>query len=273
MGLSAFGALIATGLAFLAQSPRLISRLNLTGQRLDLRARSFTGYGFALLLLALGFFLAGVPLNDADRAANGAESLAQVTPESDEPVIAGTIDASETITTTGQSGTGAMVGLGTRAPGSNSGAMTGLASPEPELSAGDSLTVTVEINVPPGAELAATPGEGPAAPTQPPAATPTTTPTATLFPTATPTMTPSPTLTPTPIFDPTALVNAETSTLPVRHIPGGQVLVVLVRGDTVILRSGRAFHSGQTWQEISTVDGIVGWVPDRFLEYSESNEG
>lgn len=267
MGLSAFGALVAIGLALLAQSPRLLSRLNLTGQRLDLRARSFTGYGFALLLLALGFFLAGVPLDEADRAANGGEPLAEVTAAIDEPVVAGTIAVVETDATAGQSGTGAMIGLGSSEPGSGSGAMPGAAPPESEPVAGSILTGTVEINVPPGAELVAPPGEGTLAPTLPPAETPTTTPTATLFPTATPTVTPAPTLTPTPIYEPTALVNAETSTLPVRHIPGGQVLVVLVRGDTVILRSGRAFHSGQTWQEISTVDGIVGWVPDRFLEY------
>ena len=53
MGAAASGALIAIALALLAQSPRLLNRLNLTGQRFDLRAKSFTGYGFALLLLAM----------------------------------------------------------------------------------------------------------------------------------------------------------------------------------------------------------------------------
>ena len=51
MGLSAVGALIAIALAFLAQSPRLLTRLNMAGQRLDMRARTLTGYGLALLLL------------------------------------------------------------------------------------------------------------------------------------------------------------------------------------------------------------------------------
>jgi hypothetical protein len=67
MGLSALGALAAIALALLAQSPRMLTRLNLTGQRLDLRARAFTGYGLALLLLAMGFFAAGVPLSPEDR--------------------------------------------------------------------------------------------------------------------------------------------------------------------------------------------------------------
>lgn len=69
MGLSALGALAAIALALLAQSPRMLTRLNLTGQRLDLRAKAFTGYGLALLLLAMGFFAAGVPLGPEDRAA------------------------------------------------------------------------------------------------------------------------------------------------------------------------------------------------------------
>jgi len=67
MGLSALGALAAIALALLAQSPRMLTRLNLSGQRLDLRARAFTGYGLALLLLAMGFFVAGVPLSPEDR--------------------------------------------------------------------------------------------------------------------------------------------------------------------------------------------------------------
>jgi hypothetical protein len=271
MGLSAIGALIAVGLALLAQSPRLLSRLNLTGQRLDLRARSLTGYGFALLLLAFGFFMAGVPLNEADQAANGLSSGEPETlVEPDEMAVAGTIDAGETITATIQTGSGAMAGLGTGSPGNTTGAMAGLATPE--LEAGDILTGTEGINVPPGAELEGTPDEGTASPTNPPSVTPTTTPTNTPIPTATPTLTPSPTLTPTPIFEPTARVNDSTSTLPLRLLPGGQVLVVLVRGDTVILHDGRAFHTGQTWQQISTVDGVMGWVPDRFLDYPEVGE-
>ena len=41
---------------------------------------------------------------------------------------------------------------------------------------------------------------------------------------------------------------------------------------TVIPLTGNAFHSGEVWQEIQTVDGVIGWVPDRFLEYGSSGE-
>jgi len=48
------------------------------------------------------------------------------------------------------------------------------------------------------------------------------------------------------------------------------VLVVLVRGDTLLPLSGHAFHTGEVWREISTVNGVIGWVPERFLEYPEN---
>ena len=62
MGMTAFGALVMLIIAYIAQSPKLLRRLGLSGSRLDLRARTFTGYALALLLLAFGFFVAGVPL-------------------------------------------------------------------------------------------------------------------------------------------------------------------------------------------------------------------
>ncbi|MCZ7669934.1 MAG: hypothetical protein M5U34_23535 [Chloroflexi bacterium] len=42
-------------MALIAQSPKFLARTGLQGARLDLRARMFTGYGFACLLLGLGF--------------------------------------------------------------------------------------------------------------------------------------------------------------------------------------------------------------------------
>jgi hypothetical protein len=71
---------------------------------------------------------------------------------------------------------------------------------------------------------------------------------------------------------PTARIGNDTSNLPVRRSPAGPVLVVLTRGDTVIPLTGRAFHSGEVWREVSTVEGIIGWVQDRFLEYPVSVE-
>lgn len=259
MGLSSVAALIAVSLAFLAQSPRLLSRLNLTRQRLDLRARSLTGYGLAFLLLAFGFFVAGVPL-DREATTTADPSAGSGVGGLSEESVAGTIDAAP-ITATVTIDIAAVL-EGEAPPSGNSGAVIGLASPEP----GEVITETQGINVPPGAE------GGELAPTARPTATDEPTLTPSPFPTVTPTPTPSPTLTPTPIYDPTARIGDDTSTLPVRRLPGGEILAIVLRGDTVILLPGHAFHTGQTWREISTVDGAIGWVPERYLVYEETTE-
>ncbi|KAA3655882.1 MAG: hypothetical protein DWQ04_32675, partial [Chloroflexi bacterium] len=62
MGVTGFGALIAITLAYVAQLPRFLTRIGLAGARLDLRIRELTGLALAMVLLAFGFFLAGVPL-------------------------------------------------------------------------------------------------------------------------------------------------------------------------------------------------------------------
>ena len=258
MGLSALGALIAIALAFLAQSPRLLTRLNMAGQRLDMRARTLTGYGLALLLLAMGFFAAGVPLGEE------AAPLAEATPAAtDDGAIAATTPITATLAAGSQSG--AMVGLPTSS--SDGDATTGL--PTADLSAVAEITGTVELALSPDALTAAAAGVTVASTTV--AETPTPEPTATVVPTATPTLTPSPTPTPTPIAGPTARLGDETSTLPVRRLPGldEPVLAVLVRGEIVLLMSGHAFHTGDVWREISTVAGIIGWVPERFLVFEE----
>ena len=69
MGLSVIGALLFLTLSLIAQSPGLQKRVGLSGARLDLRVRTFTSFAFALLLLAIGFFLAGVPLNSGTSTA------------------------------------------------------------------------------------------------------------------------------------------------------------------------------------------------------------
>ena len=261
MGLAALGALIAVLLAFLAQSPRLLTRFKLTGQRLDLRARSFTGYGLALLLLAMGFFLAGVPLDRGETVASATDDPALVATESAGTAVAD-VETSDDQPAGGQSG--AMVGLPTSSAGGASGAMSGLITPQATLEPGAVLTETLGATT---AELALSPGAGtevPATETPLPAASPTRAPTVTMTPE------PSPTPTATPILVPTAIINDETSTLPVRRLPGGPVLVVLVRGDTVIPLTGNAFYGGQVWQEVQTVNGMIGWVPDRFLDYAEA---
>lgn len=293
MGLSAVAALIAIALAFIAQTPRLISRLGLTGARLDLRARNLTGYGLALLLLALGFFLAGVPLGgpeaDAAVAANAETNVPEAQPE--ELAVAGTIVPEETVTfpppgegeasapgSSGGPSTGAMGGIGTSGDAEDTNESGAFFPTRPSIEASGEITATgdVEATVPP--ELVATGvAEGnlsePVAPPVEPTTTPEALPTATLAPTVTPTPTPLPTMTPTPIFEPTARVGDNTSTLVVRRTPGGEQLWLLYRGDIVIPLSGRAFHSGGIWREISTVDGVVGWVQDVFLDYGEAESG
>ncbi len=66
MGLAATAALIT--LHWLS-SPRRRATVpaGVGGARLDLRARNLTGYGLAFLLLAIGFFIAGVPLGTGER--------------------------------------------------------------------------------------------------------------------------------------------------------------------------------------------------------------
>jgi len=340
MGLSAFGALVAIALAFLAQSPRLLTRLKLNGQRIDLRAKSFTGYGLALLLLALGFFVAGVPLDGGEGAAV-AEASSEVpisvlapgpgrsftTDDTidfdwfwptlpadsqrfvvylsdgardyalgslDEPnngvayrlSVAGrelpaagegltwhvrleaadgeTIAATEAIPLT--------VAFAEATPGANggqSGAMVGL-EVTAELTA--TTPITGGLALPPGAVAGTPTAEAVTAATPLPEATEPPTATPSPIPSATPTPTPAPTLTPTPILGPTARVGDETSTLPLRRLPGGPVLVVLVRGDIVLPLSGHAFYDGDVWREISTVEGMIGWVPDEFLVYQTDEE-
>ena len=108
MGVTAVLAMLMTGLAYLAQSPRALLRLGLGGYRLDLRVKLFTGYALASLILMLGFFLAGVPIDDSTR------TTAVTTPNSDtadddpiaaesgamsEPIIDSSTDAEQAIPT------------------------------------------------------------------------------------------------------------------------------------------------------------------------------
>lgn len=249
MGLAALGALVTILLAFIAQTPRLIARLGLAGARLDLRARAFTGYGLAFLLLALGFFLAGVPLGGS-AAATTEEAPAETAAAVSDLEVAGTVAPADEATA--------------EAGGSSSGMVARpreTTTPEPDVTIDLAGSVPLTDTLP--SETAAV------EPTPQPLGTeePTVLPTVTPSPSPAPTDTPEPTMTPTPIDGPTARVGNNTSTLPVREKPNGEPLALVYRGDTVILLSGHAFHSGGLWQEISTVDGVVGWVQDVFLDY------
>lgn len=252
MALSALGALIFTGLALAAQSPKFLVRTGLAGARLDLRARMFTGYGFACMLLGLGFFLAGVPL-DGTRLTGEETAVLSPTPPVDQTTIAVVGGAVITPSPTVQD----------FRPNNNSltpasGAFVGL-PPEDETPAAEGTTEGVEEGA---ATAAATP--------TPITETPTFTPSPTQTPTSTPTVTPTPTLTPTPIEGETAVVDVGGGTVWLRSTPDGQNILIINHGDVVILRASHANRAGRLWREISTVNGDVGWLPAEFLRTEEN---
>jgi hypothetical protein len=258
MGLSALAALLFVGLAFMAQSPRFLARTPLAGYRLDLRARTFTGYGFALLLLTFGFFLAGVPLGEEAGLRPTAVAETNPTPaEGTLEVIGGAIITPETGTSTRPTSL-------TPASGAFGGPPPGLATEEPD----DTVAETTSDATPPTSDPASSPAPLPTATAVP--NTPTRTPTPTSTPTATPTITPTPTLTPTPIEGETAVITLGGGTVWLRRSPDGQNLLILNDGDTVILRGGHANRTGILWREVSTVQGDVGWIQANFLRAVDS---
>jgi hypothetical protein len=255
MGLSALGALLALLLALMAQSPRLLGRVGLGG-RFAARARAFTGYAFALLLLAMGFFLAGVPLGEAPESSSGPVAAASsATP--------GAVDLS-------QEGSAELET--SQAPAQQLSSQP--ATPVTGAFAGPPSTATTDADVPsaeaigPPAAQADTPEPqlsetSPVLPT--PSISPSETPTDTSTPTPTPTMTPSPTITPTPILGETAELDLDGGTVWLRRSPGGPNLLVLNDNELVLLLAGHANQGGVLWRQVSTVDGQEGWLPDALL--------
>jgi len=271
MGVTAVLALLMTILAYLAQSPRALLRLGLAGQRLDLRVKLFTGYALASLILMLGFFLAGVPIDDggATAVSTPATEIADASATSNNTGAMGDLPPTAVISENTQSSDAVANDEGsTQTP--SSGAFGG-----PPPSSSDEVIVTEEI--PPSAtpELVGpspTPGGAggetavptPATSGEANTATPTSSPTATNTPL--PTATPTPTITPTPIEGITGTINTNGSTLWVRRSPGGQQLVIVQDNEIVLVENGRANQGGILWREIRTVNGILGWIQTEFLE-------
>ncbi len=254
MGLSVLGAIFFTLLAYIAQSPRTLMQLGLTGHHLELRVKAFTGYALACLLLLLGFFLAGVPLEPlgGETAVATPTIIAAASQSPGGTIVPITIEADNTRAPTRQI-------AGTRTP--SSGAFGG---PPPGLQTEETPEDTEETAVIEPTEPA------PATPTPDNDFTPTpvtSTPTPTITPS--PTATPTPTITPTPIDGDTAVIDIGAGTIWVYRSPGGQQLVVLENGATVILENGRANRDGLIWQKISTVKGVIGWVEEQFLAFEE----
>jgi len=252
MGISIAGALIAITLSWLGQSPQMMRRLGLSGVRLDLRVRAFTSYALALLLLAIAFFLAGVPLESTAGTAavaqqDGSADVASDNP-ADESVAAPGLEATPATPETGAfSGPppSRATSIAEEAPFSTSGPQ---ASPS---------TASVEPTSP--ITATATPGAAGAQPSSTATSQPTET--ATPLPTATP----FPTLTPTAIVGETAVVSTNGSTLWLKRSPGGQNLVLVRDGDIVLLLTSRANQGGLLWRQVATVNGVEGWLQDQFL--------
>lgn len=261
MGVTGLGALIAIALAYMAQSPRFLARIGLAGARLDLRVREFTGYALAFVLLAFGFFLAGVPLGTSASDVAGATAVPTGVPE--ETAVAAVATPPPDLDAAVDSETPVATGAPRLTP--ESGAFGG---PPPAAAAATAETDADSTTVPPSADDATAPAEATVTATPIPTTTAaaTTTPLPTGTPTDTPTVTPTPTLTPTPIVGETAVIQTGGSTLWVRRSPGGQQLTLVRNGDVVILTSGHANRGGILWQEVRTVDGVLGWVQEEFLQ-------
>jgi hypothetical protein len=260
MAVTAAATLIVLLLAYVAQSPRLLKRLGLGGTRLDLRARALTGYALALLLLAFGFFIAGVPLGNQ--------------PEPTSATAVAEAAAPTAIVDTDESG--AMAGIATATPSESSRDASGEEAQENNEPASGAFGGPPPAAQTATAEAAELSGEltptTTATPLPTATATPTQTATATPTPSPTATTTPTPTLTPTPIFAETATINTGTSTLWVKRMPGGRDIALVRGGDIVVLMPGHANVGGAVWREVSTVDGTLGWVMESYLRVEAEGE-
>ena len=262
MGLSAAGALIAITLSWLGQSPQLARRLGLSGIRLDLRVRALTGYALALLLLAVAFFLAGVPLGSASDGDTLAEQGSTPAADSGAPAESSNIQNGE------------LAELAATPATPETGAFSGPPDPGPSPVAEEPLVTEDEPEVTrvspplePTRPITPTTGSPPAEPSS----TATSQPTATATPP--PTETPFPTLTPTTIAGETAVVSTGGSTLWLKRSPGGQNVVLIRNGDIVLILSGKANQGGLLWREVATVAGVEGWLQDEFLVDSDADSG
>lgn len=268
MGVTAALALLMTILAYLAQSPRALLRLGLSGQRLDLRVKLFTGYALASLILMLGFFLAGVPIDNGSSTTAAAPATTEVA--GSQPTSADTGAMSElpptAIITDNSQDTNTSTTNETLTQTPSSGAFGG---PPPASSDEVATEETLPSATPEQAGPSPTPDDGnaeTAVPTTNSSGTAIPSPSATATNTPLPTATPTPTITPTPIEGITGTISTNGSTLWVRRSPGGQQLVIVQDRETVLIENGRANQGGILWREIRTVNGVLGWIQAEFLQ-------
>ncbi len=254
MGISVVGALITLTLSLLSQSPQALKRIGLGSSEFDQRSRSFTTYAFAFIILGLGFFLAGVPIGEQTAEQPTDTQPTTIPAEVEEQAAAETASPEPQPTPPLTPETGAFGG------------------PPPDLASPETITSSTNITTTPPltgtivSEPTLLVNEVSAEPTNTVAATATPEPTFT----PTPTQTPLPTLTPTPISGQTAVIDIGGGNVWMLRSPGGQNLLILSNGDTVIILDGRANQGGDLWQEIMTVNGVVGWIQADFLLFNES---
>jgi hypothetical protein len=266
MALTAAGALIMLIIAYIAQSPRLLKRLGLSGSRLDLRARTFTGYALALLLLAFGFFIAGVPLGERTAVPEVAAAATPIRDTNESGAMIGVATPTATADEVRQ------IAEAQEAADEEQSSTGSFGGPPPSAQTATAQAL-VDLGLDPTTEALALTETAIARPTDTP--TPTETATATPTPTSSPTVTPTPTptVTPTPIFEETAVINTGTSTLWVKRTPGGRDIAIVRGGEVVVLLPGHANVGGVFWREVGTVDGTIGWVQDSYLDLETETAG
>jgi hypothetical protein len=279
MGLSGLGAVIFTLLTFLALSPETQSRLRLGRWNISSRIRDFVGFNLACWFLAVGFFLAGVPLG-GQAVAETAVLIITATPSPPTatglPTIEATDDLADLLQLDTQSETIDTNGTVESVTSGDSGAFGGPPAGDTPEAGGEPPTATSgnvlqvdeneneneNVNENENEEETAVPSNTPR-PTLTPTITPTPLPTGT--PTVTPTPTPLPTQTVVPPLGETAVIETGGNTLWVRRTPGGTTLSLLENGASIILADGIANWEGGIWRQVYTLDGTLGWIQDEFI--------
>lgn len=278
MGVTFGGAFVMVILAYIAQSPGLAARIGLGGTRIAFQVKTYTDYALALMLLFLGFFLAGVPLDPALVATAASSALSADT-------------VTETSSALADSDNGSLAGGSENDLTAANGAAEPAATPDPNAAltpasgafggpppgqeaeeeteapvTGNETTASLETTPAATATATATSAFTPTPVTFTP--TPTNSPTATATPS--PTLTPTPTVTPTPIVGQTAVMNLAGGVMWLQRSPGGQNLLILQDQEVVILQPGRANRGGVAWREIATGNGTIGWVEERYLRLNQN---
>lgn len=309
MGLSGLLALLVILAAYFAQSPAFLHRFRLLETGFSRASRRLTGSGVALLLLMLGFFLAGVPVEDPSNAggATVATQIVVVTATPD-PVEITIFDTPET----------ELEPLPTSTPGPEQPRTGAFALPdsgdedeeneieadvdsteelaEPSEADGSSDLEPTSPAIPTATALAeaeegeldengdsdnADPEDGEDSATETPtttpraSGTPSPTATATTRPTntPTPTTTPTPTLTPTPLADDDRVtVNIPGSLIWIYRVPGNQRLEIVYNGDELLVENGRAILGGTEWREVRTLTGIRGWIDISAIQIEDETD-